>query len=54
MYIDLHVRIPIVGLLGAMMGLQVIWSLLENFTGLIVFLDPKNHDVDTKSQLYDV
>ena len=28
-----------------MTGLQVIWSLIENFTDLIVFLDPEKHDV---------
>ena len=48
-YIDLHVYIyvPEFGLLGAMIGLQVIWSLMENLIGLIGFLDPENHDVDT-------
>ena len=47
--IDLHVLyVPVYGPLSAMMGLQVIWSLIEYFTGLIVFLDPENHDVDTK------
>ena len=40
--------VPVFGILGATMGLQVIWSLIDNFTGLIVFLDPENHDVDTK------
>ena len=40
--------VPEFGLLGAMMGLQVVWSLIDNFNGLIVFLDPENHDVDTK------
>ena len=40
--------VPVFGILGATIGLQVICSLIDNFTGLIVFLDPENHDVDTK------
>ena len=42
------IDLPVYGPLSAMMGLHVICSLIEYFTGLIVFLDPENHDVDTE------
>ena len=40
--------IHVCGLLGAVLGLRVIWWLIEKFVGLIAFLDPENHSIVTK------